>query len=594
MRYIKQLLALAFVLLLASCGGGGGCSGTPFGTSGGTNSCGSTSATGSAAVSTVTAMLDKTTINNAGGDKALLTVTVLDGNNNVIGGVPVTVSVSSGIYSPITTTTATTGLTAGQVSGNISVGANKGNQNITATVTAGGVSTTIVVAVIGSRITITPLPATPALGASVTANIKATDSNGAGIPFAAITLSGSLGFTGIVTTDSTGSASATISAPGTAGTYTVNAAGVGVTGTASVQVVGGGGGSIPVVTATISAANLSINPNTIAPNPTGAVTNRAALKAVFQDVSNTPIPNVRVRFDILAPGLGNGEQISTGTTTVYSDSSGIATADYISGTRTSPTNGVSIRACYGPDDTSIAGGLCPSSITQTLTVASQPLSVSLSDNNEMSKANSNIDYIKKFVVRVNDSAGVAVPNALVSISVDITHYGKGYNYADPYYIYWLNNTSPPVIPLTTPPDITLDLTTGLNNSNIPQLGNYLAFPIVPGARIWCMNEDTNRNGFLDTSEDINGNGKLDPRKADISISYVNGNTTAADGTLVIQVQHGQNVATWLAYTVKVSTNVGGTEGTDQKAYVTNFIQGDETNGSFRTPPYGVGTCTNPL
>jgi hypothetical protein len=74
---------------------------------------------------------------------------------------------------------------------------------------------------------------------------------------------------------------------------------------------------------------------------------------------------------------------------------------------------------------------------------------------------------------------------------------------------------------------------------------------------------------------------------------VTGNTTAADGTLTIQVQYGQNVATWLAYTVKVSTNVGGSEGTDQKSYVTDYAQADASNGSFRTPPYGTGKCTSP-
>jgi hypothetical protein len=70
---------------------------------------------------------------------------------------------------------------------------------------------------------------------------------------------------------------------------------------------------------------------------------------------------------------------------VYSDANGEATADYIAGTRSSPTNGVKIRACYGLTDADLAGGACPNSVPSTLTVASQPLSVTLGDNNTLEK-----------------------------------------------------------------------------------------------------------------------------------------------------------------------------------------------------------------
>ena len=61
----------------------------------------------------------------------------------------------------------------------------------------------------------------------------------------------------------------------------------------------------------------------------------------------------------------------------------------------------------------------------------------------------------------------------------------------------------------------------------------------------------------------------------------------------IQVEYPQNVATWLAYTVKVTTNVAGSEGSDSKSYITSFIDGDEKNGSFLTPPYGTQSCVSP-
>lgn len=532
MNLLKYAMGLALAMALTACGGGGGSAGTA---SGSTPTTTATAATAASFVFT----LDKSSISNAGSDKALLTVTALDASRNVMSGVPVSVSVDSGAYTPVTVTTDITG----QVSGNISIAGNKANRNITASITVGGQTGSVVVTVTGSQISLTSLPATLSPGASgVQVAVKATDANGVGVS-GAIQLGGTLGFTQLVTTDSSGNATVTLAsaAPATPATYTITATGLGVTALRDVQVaVAGSGGGIPDAVGTISAA-LAVTPNTILPNVAGATTNRAGIRAVFSDsLTNLAIQNVRVRFEIVAPGLGSGEQISTGTTTVYSDSSGIAIADYIAGTRTSPTNGVTIRACYGKTDADIAGSACANSMTKTLTVAGQPLSITLGDNNLMTKGGNSLTYIKLFDVAVADSAGNAVPNAIVSASVDLTYYGKG---------------------------------------------SYSA------ARLWCANEDANRNGLLDPGEDLDGNGVLSPRKADVILSYVGtNNLTGANGRTTIQVEYPQNVATWLNYSVRVTTNVAGSEGTAVKSYITNFIIGDDTNGSFLTPPYGVNNC----
>lgn len=572
MKRLIGLLMVAATLLLASCGGGGGCAGTP---TNGTNTCGSTATpTGKPAVASFVYTLDKGTILNTGGDQALLTITALDASRNVITGVPITVSLSSGTYVQLVAITDA----SGQVKGNITIGGDYSNRPITATFTDGaGVSGTASVVVTGSKIAFTVLPASPAPSTSVDIGIKATNANGVGIAGASLQVTG-LSYTGTLITDASGNATVTTTSPATAGSYTVTAVGLGITATQTV-LVSGGAGVIPNAVGPISAANLSINPNTIAPNATGTTTNRAALKAVFQNASNQAIQNVRVRFEIVAPGLGSGEQISTGTSTVYSDASGIATADYISGTRASPTNGVNIRACYGLTDADIAGTLCPNSVPASMTVASQPISVSLGSNNELAKSNSNLTYVQKLVVMVNDSAGLAVPGAIVSASVDITHYGKGWGYNDPYYVNGLTQ------PLITPPAFGEP---GINSTDVP------VAPTVTwngtGQRVWCINEDLNRNGLLDGGEDINGSTTLEPRKADVTISYVSGNSTGADGAMLLQVQYPQNVATWLAFTVKVTTSVGGTEGTDQKSFWTSYVKGDESNGSFLTTPFGKNNC----
>jgi hypothetical protein len=431
---------------------------------------------------------------------------------------------------------------AGQVTGNILIGADKTNRVITATISVAGVASgTASVAVIGSQISLTAVPATPSPSASVQVAVKALDSNGAGIA-GAVQLGGTLGFTQLIQTDTAGNATATLgAAPNAVGTYTVTASGLGIVASRDVQVVGAGGG-IPDAVGAISSASLAIAPNTISPNTTGTTTNRAGLRAAFLNSSNGGIPNVRVRFEIFPPGLGSGEQISTGSNVIYSDVGGVAIADYIAGTRTSPTDGVTIRMCYGLTDASIAASACPNSVVKKLTVTGQPLSVTLGDNNLLTRGGNSLTYIKLFDVAVADSSGNAVPNALVSASVDITTYGKG---------------------------------------------------LYTAARLWCANEDTNRNGSLDTGEDVDGNGVLSPRKADVILSFLGSNNTGANGRTTIQVEYPQNVATWLNYSVRVTTNVVGSEGTAVKSYVTNFIVGDDTNGSFLTPPYGVNGCSTP-
>lgn len=578
MNLMKKIVEIVLVVSLVACGGGGGNPGTTTGSASSSSSAAGTTATAVPTAASFVFSLDKTSINNGGTDKAVLTITVLDASRNVISGVPVAVAVDSGLYTAVTTTTGTTG----EASGSIAIGGNKTNRNITATITVGSLTGAAVVSVTGSRITLAALPATPAPGASVQVTARATDANGVGISGATVQFGGTLGFIQTATTNGSGDAVATLgAAPATAGTYTVTASGLGASGTQDVQVVvAGGGGGIPNAVGVISSASLQINPSSVFANAAGATANRATLQAAFQDAANQAIQNVRVRFEIVPPGLGSGEQISTGTTTVYSDASGNAVSAYIPGTRTSPTNGVVIRICYGLTDASIAGVLCPSSVTRTLTVGGQALSVTLGFNNELSKANNNLTYIQRFVALVTDSNGNPVANAILSGSVDITHYGKGYGYSDPYIVGGIQ--------LITPPNTA---TPGINSTDVPTSGS-VGPPAVVGTRVWCKNEDINRNGFLDAGEDININGRLDSRKADVILSFSGSNATAADGTLQLQVQYPQNVATWLSFTVKVSTGVAGSEGTVEKSFFTAYVEGDQVNGSFRTPPHGVGNCLN--
>jgi hypothetical protein len=208
----------------------------------------------------------------------------------------------------------------------------------------------------------------------------------------------------------------------------------------------------------------------------------------------------------------------------------------------------------------------------------------------MVKGLGGIAYIKQFLIQVNDAAGVAIKDAVISTSVDITHYGKGadwsYGYigvSNPnirdYYSDWL------------PPSASSNAVQSLQASTyVPKTATTT--PLVVGEKIWCINEDWNRNGFLDAGEDINHDGVLQPRKAEIVVSYVNGNKTDVNGQMLLQISYPQNMGGWLAYTLRATTSVAGSEGDASRSFVTGVLQADVLNGSFLVPPFGSGSCTS--
>jgi len=559
-----------------ACGGGGGSS--------------ATSGTGTGTGTTVPVAadfifeLDKTTILNTGNDKSLVSVTALDSNRNIVTGVPISVAVDAGGVFASNSGVSTDA--TGKFSGNITIGGDKSNRTINATIKVNGVSKVASVVVTGSQIAATPLPATPTPGQLVMLNISTTDNSGSAIQNAALVLSGTSGASGAVTTDVSGNKVFAFNAPATAGSYGIVIKGLGVSITKTIEVIATTGSGKPAVpdTLLISSASLNPLPTSILANTTGSTTNRSKLSAKFLTTGNAAIQNMRVRFEIVEPALGSGETISTGIATVYTDASGMAEADYIAGTRTSPTNGVTVRACYKKTDFISTTECLPSqSLTANLTVAGTPLSISIADDNTMVRGLGNIAYVKKFLVQINDASGVAVKEAIVSASVDITHYGKGPSWTSQYRevdIPTINNIHADYSPQPPP---------------VGAIKNLSVSSYVPGSseKIWCINEDWNRNGFRDGQEDWNGDGILQPRKAEIIVSYVNGNKTDANGQMLVQISYGQNMGRWLAYTLRVTTGVAGSEGDASKSYVTDVLEADVGNGSFLTPPFGSKACNAP-
>jgi hypothetical protein len=163
-------------------------------------------------------------------------------------------------------------------------------------------------------------------------------------------------------------------------------------------------------------------------------------------------------------------------------------------------------------------------------------------------------YIKTYTVQVVDSSGSAKGGVEISKSVDIVRYFKG---------EW----------------------------------QVVGDKWVKSQRASCDNEDLNRNGVLEVYsngavEDANSTGVVEPRKADIAISFVGSSSTDSSGQVKLQIRYGQNVASWLEFNILVAASgVAGTEGRTNYQGVLPVlaaaVSDTDVEPAFRLGPYGT-------
>lgn len=556
MKLVKAIWILSFTALLASCGGGGGSSGDdPFGNGSGNGS-------GSGGTTTVTDIVltaTPTLLANTGSETSTITATALDGSRNALSGVSVTLSVDSDAVLQVASSTTDTN---GKVTGDLTIGANRSNRVLTVTATAGSLTRTAQIQVYGAKIEATVSPAILAPSDAGTIRYRAVDQAGNPMIGQTVQVSGAglspASATG--TTDSNGEFVYSYTAPATAGNYTITASVAGATDVQTVQVQATG--AVPVVTATISSGSVRVTPSVVAVNLPGSQSSRSEVRALFVDSANRPIPNVRVRFDLAGDTNNVGGTFTVGNAPdiLYSNSDGVVNTAYVPGTRSSPTNGVTVRACYGVSDTDPNFINCTTFATQTVTVNSEPLSVTIGTNGTI--VTGTLTYTKQFNVVVVDSAGNVVPDVSLVASIDLVNYRKG------YYVIAGNRWTKAV-------------------------------------DVACVNEDTNRNGVLDAGEDADGGsagpgrGVLWPRKADVSVRLLSAKTDAA-GAAVLEVTYNQDHGSWVDAVITVAASgIAGTEGRATYALApvpidATSVANTSASPAYQVSPYGTASsCTNP-
>lgn len=455
--------------------------------------------------------LNASNIDNSGSKTVVATVTAVDVNRNALQGIPVQLSVDS---SAVIAVSATQTNAAGQVQGTVGIGSDKSNRTITVTATSGTLVRTAAFEVTGTRfMQASPVPAVVSAGAAGTVQYIVADVNSNPIDKLPITVTGNgiTSQTGV--TNRNGEYTFNYTAPNAPGTSLTILATAGAETSSVTVTVLGGTTSVPAAKSPVSTA-LNLSANVVAVN-NDKTNNVVAINAFFRDASNAPIPNVRAIFGVTGDN-GTGS-IGAGANTVLSDASGAASTTYKPGAVSSPTNGVTILACYKTTDfvTTDTAANCAAAggqlLTTTLTIVSNPVSISIGTDNKIELGTSKLTYVKKYAVLVVDSAGNPKADVQITPSLDLGGFSKGSYAFNKVLGLWVQ---------------TLAST--------------------------CPSEDLNRNGVIDTSEDVNGNLALDPRKSDVSITLVGSTKTDANGVAVLQLEYPQSVASWIKYKITVT------------------------------------------
>jgi hypothetical protein len=542
LNFTKWLGALLVAALVTGCGGSSDAGTPPFGGGGGGGGGGDVPT-----AADISLALSSTNISNSGTETVTVDVTAVDASRVALAGIPVSLAVDG---SAVLVVGATATNAQGKVSASVSIGTDRSNRIVTVRATSGSLVRTASFQVTGAKLVATAIPAVLAPSAQGQVQYRLTDVNSNPIVNATVAVTGGGLTPGEGKTGVNGEYVFSYTAPAQAGTIdlTANAAGVAVT---TAVVVQSGSGSIPnVPLGSVLSSTVTANPSVVSVN-TASTNNRSEVRALFLGSANAPIKNVRVRFDLGGDPNSIGGTISTGSTVVYSDVNGIAAAAYVPASRSSPTDGVIVRACWGYSDSDLANGACPNAANTRLTVISEALSVTLGFNNLIEVGASGLTYVQRFVVLVVDSSGQAKPDVQITPSIDLLRFRKGYY--------------------------------GLVEKKWAAFFNAS-----------CDNEDLNRNGVLEVAlEDANGSGSLEPRKSDVAISLVGSAKTDASGIATLKIEYPQNVASWVDYKILVSAaGVVGTEGrTSYSGTLAIPISALESNAEppFARSPYGLET-----
>ena len=286
---------------------------------------------------------------------------------------------------------------------------------------------------------------------------------------------------------------------------------------------------------------LQVTPSALAPNVGSSQANKARVIARVTDANDNPVQGEVVNFSRQTDPSG-GNFITPSSVT---DSNGVASVEYASGSQSTAANAVKLVARAASAPTTVWDD-------ETLTVSQAALFIALGTGNVIS----NLDpqtYKKDWTVYVTDANGVAVPSVTLTVKAIPVDYIKG-------ALNW----------------------DGKRWNRLPAAS--------PLASYLCANEDDDFDGVLDATEDTNLNGILEPGNVvAVSPSVV---TTDGTGRGTISLVYAESYAPWIVLKLEVTATVAGTASSQLAQFVVEGASEDFTNEQVPpagvTSPFGVG------
>lgn len=281
---------------------------------------------------------------------------------------------------------------------------------------------------------------------------------------------------------------------------------------------------------------------TVVATSTGTTQNTVTLTVMVRNAGDQPISGAPVAFSILNP-TGGGERVSP--VIVFTDESGKANSIFTSGSLSSGSSGVRVKA-----EMIRNAGEREISDTVAIIIGGTAASIEFGRGTTVESISNDTMYSLPMSVIVTDSNGNPISGAVVTLGAWPNQYADG---------FWQ----------------------GIDDCFIVYTG-------------WYPNEDSNRNLILDTDEDKNEDGQLTP-------------PSSAAGTLPARVVTGENgsvefmlvypkiSAGWIETEISASTTVLGSETKSTKTFVLPWLVGEECNlpNAPYDPPKGeiqeVGT-----
>jgi len=534
---IKQMKATISVIVfgaaLAACSAGG-------------QQPAKTTTTVTPTASSLNVAVDKSTLSSTGSDTATITVTALDANNNVVSATPINFKPDSGVMTPSGTSTGTNGI----LTGALTIGSDHTDRTINVVVTSGSIKKALTINVTGDALNATVNSA----ASGATATIQYTLVDAASQPIVGTPINVTLGSNAAVsgTTDSNGKYTFSYTMPSASTAVSATAAGV----TTDSTVAPTNGTTVIATAGTVTSPSLAANPTTVT---TGKP---VELRALFIGANNAPIQNVRARFQMIDSNSIGGS-LSSDTTgsggsvthnVVYSDTNGTARSTYTAGTRGGV---ITAMVCWSPTDFASATD-CPNQVSASpITVVASGVNLAVLADGLLAVDSASNSYSMNFVVQVVDASNQPISGSTVTGSLDIPRFYRG--------IYVVVGSS---------------WTQGLFTDNTG--GTF-------GPVQSCDNEDINRNNVMESGEDANDSGTLEPYKASVTItpSSAGSDVTDAFGKAYFTVQYGQNYASWEDVAMTYTTTVEGTEGHNTYPAFTLPIPASSLTATTVSPPFAV-------